>query len=83
MIKLMLSHAKVTGLHSFVLIFAVQRICHSPKTELQEGLQFFFSAHPLIMPYICTQIHDKILNSFSSYSVDKNIAYNKQRGIIT
>ena len=29
--------------------------------ELKVGLQFFFSAHRLIMPYICTKFQEEIL----------------------
>ena len=33
-------------------------------SELKVGLWFLFSAHRLIMPYICTKFHREILNGF-------------------
>ena len=50
------------------------------------GLWFFFFAHHLILPYICTctNIHEEILNGFKLMYVIKqtrNIAWNKQKGI--
>lgn len=33
-------------------------------SEMKEGLQSFFSAHCLIMPYICIKFHEDTLNDF-------------------
>ena len=54
-------------------------------SELKIGLQFFFSAHCLIMTYICTKFHDEIWNGFEV--IEQTLGYkltirNKQRAII-
>ena len=43
-------------------------------SELRVGLQFFFSAHHLILLYICTKFHEEILNSFKIIQLTRNIA---------
>ena len=41
-------------------------------SELKVGLWFFFSAHHLIMPYICTKFPEEIFNY--SHFFSKNIS---------
>ena len=43
-------------------------------SELKVGLRFFFSAHCLIMLYICTKFHREILNDFKVKELTQNIA---------
>ena len=52
-------------------------------SELKIGLWYFFSAHHLTIPYICTKFHEEILNRFNRIERTRNIAGNKQRGILT
>ena len=51
------------------------------KTEGR--VMVLFSAHPLIIPYNSTKVHDENLNGFEVIEGTRNITRNKQRGIIT
>ena len=52
-------------------------------SELRQGYVCFFSAHCLVMSFICTQFNEEIQTVFEVIERTQNHIQNRQRGFIT